>query len=1765
MVNKILIISIILITCQPAFTQEITFIAWNDTVYAPLDTFPANAVADDFGPRRCCSPTNRNWHGGVDYNSFQNTGNNGNDDLWDMILVPEDGTIVDVNRLWTTQWSYKQLCYQVDNTHRYIFGHVYDNTGASYIENDSTVILKQMIPRPTNPNEVKWAQIIFITTDTLINNTLIETIDTFTYGQVLGNVEWNGDTLTTTTTVNAGDPLVPLGESAANGAAHLHLNTIPLNKDHSTGATTYNSNPLQYIDYDKADYDINLYSQGDTNGIHIVYPGTDITPIATKVKMQTTVSGIGNKRYDHIFDVNRVRLLVSNGTFTDSLLRGPAKQSITNLGGKLNENKVNHANPLFGSWTRTGVFSAAYNAGYPNMPYDIYHYSDFVHRIHKDDPMDGGQAQIADCPDESRYIDGHYKIYTEVTDIRDSTFYSDTLSFTLDNWKPYIKDVFIFIGDSLIYNEDWTCNNDCVQFSNNNLNPTLSGADLENDMSITITVSEPLDSLSLSIPSLGVSNQVLVPSDDSLIWDTTIDAYILSNLQPTEISFEFSGSDNNNNQLISFPSSAPGDCFAIPTRDTNTTFDDPNTINLTFGIDSIHGFQINCAAIDTLKGGQNSNSRNSGYQTIISIDAPAITAEETIDDSYCYPECNNGSISIQVDNADAYNIEWSTGDTTFDLADLDAGSYTYTITDNLCGYLEGTVAIECNPIEIQFQTTPSCDNDGTIEAIVFGGEAPYTFVWQDDANETTNIRTGLGSNLYTIIVTDSNDCTNEASVFIKNVDPIDIENMEYYITNAHCDVPGSISIYPPSGGSAPFTYACSNGVSGSLDDEDGDVIYNLTAGNYTVTLTDVEGCSATLQFEIGLDGLPDIAVITVEHTCAGEEDGLVALDFTDYTINWSTGATGNIISDLAQGVYYYTVTDTDNGCSTQESIEIEALDADSDPIMASIVSVSNCIGGDSDNGKIFLTVSGGIPPYSYYWSNGSTTKNIKKLGQGDYYVTITDQCGLTGVFGEYVDDVEISANMSWQLAFGSITVQTDAMGGVEPYTYNWNTGESDSEIVTSDEGTYKVTISDSEGCTVEDAVTISLDCTPLALQLDAFPPLSADCESPTTIRFDPSDGNSSIIGNPPFQVNISFLENGQYVEVDNKTLLSISALSIYYYSSSSTGVYKVSVLDNCGKKFEEVFRGCYTCDYEFYNGGGDNSKVFVDIFDGMLTFEQVCPCTDDCDLFGFTHNKIKLYLDEQAILASNFPQGFFNITVIWPKGPNTVITKNNVYDPYGPSEYVLTTDEFNGGLVTVTVQYNLLQNGTLNVQCEADIPFEFGKQGFNGEFICSAKNFDIFEPAFEKPYYIGTGVCSTECVTPLISGVLYANQPEGFAGSSVIKCDDENPSGVYYRFHPTDWNNPCSGGGFLETHVESNGSIIVTNKYIEPNLALDEAIAYISYLPLDYLNLFCTDEAEYRGYCLFEGLDVYGVEIRNHLVATYCSEAVWLEDSDGDYIPDISDPCPQIWGTECDDPSTGGPSDDDDPNTGGPNVNGCSTTFTDGEECSLEIDCVGEETVVIEGSTVTEVYSGSEPCLHCFSVDLCTVTDPETSEEYIEIISFNSGMTITIGDINECGNVCAIVFTCNLTGEVFWLCASDCQTSTNPLCNHQQVVDIVSLLNNNDDTEKFEVEVTEETVLNILNLKRENNISSTSTLEVSTIPNPSFNDHRFIIHANSLRSFKSTLSIYNIFGELIIQNNIKVRKGVNEYQIDKTLPPGVYFIKILDNQKIITTKHAVQD
>src|SRR5690606_4380788 len=318
--------------------------------------------------------------------------------------------------------------------------------GQNYIENHGTIVLKGML----FPDHEFWAKIHIVNGDTVV------------LGQIDGGlVEYNGDTLVATNQITAGMPIAPLGDANIPGAAHLHLNTIPITEAYSTPVTTYASNPLQYIEYTKAEYDMSLYCQADNQTFVPVYSSTGqvVSPMALKLGMQTNVSGDGNKRYDHIFDVDKVRFYQRRAGEQDfQMIQGRTVMSEIILGGRLGETKLNHPNPSFGSWNVTGVDSRAYNSGYPNQPYDIYHYSDFVTRIHKNHVM-GSQIQVAHCPQNARYIDGRYELLGRVTDIRNGIFDGDMVEFTLDNFKPFVQKVEIYIDDQAIkiYEEEWTC------------------------------------------------------------------------------------------------------------------------------------------------------------------------------------------------------------------------------------------------------------------------------------------------------------------------------------------------------------------------------------------------------------------------------------------------------------------------------------------------------------------------------------------------------------------------------------------------------------------------------------------------------------------------------------------------------------------------------------------------------------------------------------------------------------------------------------------------------------------------------------------------------------------------------------------------------------------------------------------------------------------------------------------------------------------------------------------------------------------------------------------------------------------------------------------------------------------------------------------------------------------------------------------------------------------------------------------------------------
>ena len=201
-----------------------------------------------------------------------------------------------------------------------------------------------------------------------------------------------------------------------------------------------------------------------------------------------------------------------------------------------------------------------------------------------------------------------------------------------------------------------------------------------------------------------------------------------------------------------------------------------------------------------------------------------------------------------------------------------------------------------------------------------------------------------------------------------------------------------------SGGTGAYTYAWSNGPTS----ED---VNNLTAGNYTVTVTDANSC--TLDSTITITE-PAAWIVTADITniaCYGDNSGQATVNVSGgivpYTYLWSDGQTGQTADSLSTGDYSVTITDA-IGCTWIENITI------SEPLAITTdfqVTDASCPG--VHDGIILLTISGETSPYTVLWSDGSITENLKNIVDGTYRVVITDANSCTktdsvtvGIIGE---------------------------------------------------------------------------------------------------------------------------------------------------------------------------------------------------------------------------------------------------------------------------------------------------------------------------------------------------------------------------------------------------------------------------------------------------------------------------------------------------------------------------------------------------------------------------------------------------------------------------------------------------------------------------------------------------------------------------------------------------------------------------------------------
>ncbi len=445
----------------------------------------------------------------------------------------------------------------------------------------------------------------------------------------------------------------------------------------------------------------------------------------------------------------------------------------------------------------------------------------------------------------------------------------------------------------------------------------------------------------------------------------------------------------------------------------------------------------------------------------------------------CNSVCIGSATVTPVDGTPPYTYQW---DDWFDQTDstainLCANNYSVTVTDTngcitvsfvtitepaliLTSSITDTAHVHCSG---------SCVGSGTVTPV--GGTSPYIYIWSD-VGSSDSARTGLCEGVYAVIIVDNNFCSTKDTLTIL-LDTISVNITEDSNITCYGNCDGALTVTVLKG-NPPYSYLWDDALSQTTATAD-----SLCAGNYTVTVTDIDGCTATGAYTLTQpDTLTSSITDTTHISCFGLCDGSATVTpvggIPPYSYSWADGATDSTATNLCAGTISVTPTDA-NGCTTTAYVTITQPAS----LTSSITDTTyvSCYG--LCDGSATVTPVDGTPPYTYLWSDGQSDSNATNLCAGSYDVTVTDAnlCTTTAsvtitepslLTASITDTTHLICN---GVCIGSATVTP--VGGTSPYLYSWNIGTTDSTVTNLCAGTYCVIVTDANLCTVTECVTIT--------------------------------------------------------------------------------------------------------------------------------------------------------------------------------------------------------------------------------------------------------------------------------------------------------------------------------------------------------------------------------------------------------------------------------------------------------------------------------------------------------------------------------------------------------------------------------------------------------------------------------------------------------------------------------------------------------------------
>jgi gliding motility-associated-like protein len=604
---------------------------------------------------------------------------------------------------------------------------------------------------------------------------------------------------------------------------------------------------------------------------------------------------------------------------------------------------------------------------------------------------------------------------------------------------------------------------------------------------------------------------------------------------------------------------------------------------------------------------------------------PGVTGSAT----YVSPLCNsasNASITVTANLGIApYQVSW-TGPTTgnpagdeitvangtYQITSASAGSYTVTITDAAGCFYSFPVSVT-QPASLTASSTmiPVLCNGGTTGSITgtaTGGTAPYNMSWSgpingDPAGNEISIDGGSYSvnnapqGSYTITITDANGCLATSNIQVNQPLPLVASAVSSSaLCNGSSD--GSITV-TASDGTAPYNVSWTGATTGDPAGTEISVsngsyqITSVIAGNYTITVTDANGCTTQTTSTVTQPIVLSASATNTAALCNGSADGTITVTSNDgtpvYNVSWAGPVSGDpagneittsggnyTITGVSAGTYTITVTDA-NGCTTTTISTI------TEPTTVSATATNTsvlCNGGTT--GSVTGLASGGTAPYDMSWAGPNTgdpagdeintdggSYTVNGAPAGTYTITMTDGNGCVATTTtQIIEPAGLTAsalNTAVLCNAGSSgTVQGSATGGTAPYNMSWtgpNTGNPAGDEINVDGGSYTVngapagsytiTMTDGNGCTATATTTV---IEPAILQVNSapVPPL---CNG----VFNGSMNVTATGGTAPYDVSWSGPNSDNPIGTE-----IIANGGIYTITGVGAGTYTITLTDGNG-------------------------------------------------------------------------------------------------------------------------------------------------------------------------------------------------------------------------------------------------------------------------------------------------------------------------------------------------------------------------------------------------------------------------------------------------------------------------------------------------------------------------------------------------------------------------------------------------------------------------